>query len=186
MPAIRAETPADAAELDQLLETAFGDPRVARLTSMIRRSPEYEPELALVSEDETGLIGFALFSRLPLLSPDGRWWPVIVLSPLAVRADRVRAGIGTALIRHGLTRCDARGAPLVVLEGDPGYYTRFGFEPSTQKGIERPSDLIPEAAFQVRALSAYDQQMRGRIVYPEAFWRCAAVGPSPDAVSLTI
>jgi putative acetyltransferase len=174
---IRPETPADEAPLDALLESAFGGPQVPRLTRMIRRSPEYEPELALVAEDDTGSVGFVLFSRLPLLSPDGRWWSVLVLSPLAVRPDRAGIGIGSALMRHGLSRADNRGEALVVLEGDPGYYVRFGFERSSARGIERPSDLIPQDAFQVRTLAAYEKGMRGRVVYPAAFWRCNAVGP---------
>ena len=152
---------------------------------MIRDSPEYEPDLALVTEEHGSLVGFGLLSRVPLLSPHGRWWWVLTLSPLAVRPDRAGRGIGSALVRHALTLADRRGHPLVVLEGDPGYYARFGFEAAELHCIERPSGLIPEGAFQVRRLSAYTEDMRGRIVYPEAFWRCAAVGPSPDAVTPT-
>lgn len=177
MRSIRSELPSDAAELDVLLDVAFGGPRVPQLVRLIRRSPEYQPDLALVSEDDTGLVGFVLFSRLPLLSGDGRWWSVLVLSPLAVRPDRFGTGIGSELTRCGLALADRRGEALVVLEGDPGFYQRFGFQPAVRLGIVRPSDLIPERAFQVRTLSAYDQQMRGRVAYPEAFWRCQAVGP---------
>jgi len=179
---IRPETADDVAGLDTLLYDAFGGPQVPGLVRMIRGSREYEPELALVAEEAGELVGVLLLSRLPLLSPHGRWWPVLVLSPLAVRPDRVGRGIGSALTRHALAEAERNGEALVVLEGDPGYYCRFGFEPATARGIERPSDLIPEAAFQVRTLTAYDPQMRGRVVYPEAFWRSNAVGPSPRAM----
>ena len=185
MPAIRPETLADAAGVDALLAAAFGSRQVPGLVRMIRDSPEYEPALALVSEAAGGLVGFVLLSRVPLLSSEGRWWWVLTLGPLAVRPDCAGRGIGSALVRHSLALADRRGDPLVILEGDPGFYARLGFEPAEQHGLERPSDLIPRTAFQVRRLSAYDPAMRGRIVYPEAFWRCAAVGPSPGAVSLT-
>jgi putative acetyltransferase len=181
---IRAEAREDALGISALLEASFGSRQVPGLVDMIRTSPEYEPDLALVAEDGTELVGFVLFSRLPLLSPAGRWWSVLVLSPLAVRPDRVGKGIGSALTRDGLARADHRGEALVVLEGDPGYYARFGFERATALGIERPSSLIPQAAFQLRTLSAYDPRMNGRIVYPEAFWRCDAVGPSPRATTM--
>ncbi len=184
MTVIRAEARENALGIGALLEASFGSRQVPGLVDMIRKSPEYEPDLALVAEDDTGLVGFVLFSRLPLFSPAGRWWSVLVLSPLAVRPDRVREGIGSALTRDGLARADDRGEALVVLEGDPSYYRRFGFEPATGHGIESPSDLIPEAAFQVRTLTAYDPQMRGRIVYPEAFWRSDAVGHSPRATTM--
>lgn len=123
---IRAEACEDALGIGALLEASFGSRQVPGLVEMIRKSPEYEPDLALVAEDDTGLVGFVLFSRLPLLSPAGRWWSVLVLSPLAVRPDRVGEGIGSALTRDGLARADHRGEALVVLEGDPGYYARFG------------------------------------------------------------
>lgn len=180
---IRPETADDVAGLDTLLYDAFGGPQVPGLVRMIRSSREYEPELAVVAEEADELVGVLLLSRLPLLGQHGRWWPVLVLSPLAVRPDRAGRGIGAALTRHALAVADGKGEALVVLEGDPSYYCRFGFEPGPARGIERPSDLIPEPAFQVRPLTAYDSQMRGRIVYPEAFWRSDAVGPSPRATT---
>ena len=175
---IRPETRHDWAELDTLLYDAFGGPQVPGLVRMIRESSEYEPELALVAEEADELVGVVLLSRLPLLGQHGRWWPVLVLSPLAVRPDRGRRGIGSALVGHALAVAERKGEALVVLEGDPGYYRRFGFEPAAEHGLARPSELIPAQAFQVLTLSAYDPRMRGRVVYPEAFWRSDAVGPA--------
>jgi putative acetyltransferase len=59
---------------------------------------------------------------------------------------------------------------MVVLEGAPSYYGRFGFEPATAHGIhiDLPAWAPPEAA-QVLRLAAYDPDWRGRIVYPPAF-----------------
>ena len=64
----------------------------------------------------------------------------------------------------------------MVLEGDPGYYSRHGFEATVDRGVLRPSTAIPEAAFQWVRLTAYEPWMRGRFVYPDLFWRCGAVG----------
>lgn len=33
---------------------------------------------------------------------------------------------------------DERGAPLVLVEGVPSYYPRFGFRSATELGLERP------------------------------------------------
>jgi putative acetyltransferase len=90
---------------------------------------------------------------------------------LAVHPDFQGTGFGTALVRAVPARADESGEPLVVLEGAPGYYGRFGFEPSAPHGIEiltLPSWAPPEAA-QILRLSSYDPTIRGRVVYPPAF-----------------
>ena len=61
-----------------------------------------------------------------------------LLGPLAVAPHHQRQGIGAALVREGLRRLAATGAPTVLVLGDPGYYGRFGFAPTT---IRPPYDL---------------------------------------------
>jgi putative acetyltransferase len=59
---------------------------------------------------------------------------------------------------------------MVVLEGNPVYYGRFGFEHSRRYGIELPiPSWAPPEASQIMRLSAYDPSMRGKVVYPPAF-----------------
>jgi putative acetyltransferase len=119
-----------------------------------------------------------MFSRC-LLDAPRRLVEVWSLSPLAVRPAHQRRGIGQALIRHGLAELDAHGAPLVFLEGDPGYYRRSGFRAAGELGFRRPSLRIPEAGFQVRPLSAYEPWMTGTFVYSAVFWEHDAVGLRP-------
>ena len=64
-----------------------------------------------------------------LLDAPKRLLPVQVLSPIGVVPARQNQGVGTALIRRGLELLSERDVPLVFLEGAPGYYSRFGFEP---------------------------------------------------------
>jgi len=103
---------------------------------------------------------------------------VQVLSPLAIRPARQRGGIGTALIREGLRILDERGVPLVFLEGDPAYYSRVGFAAAADD-FRKPSLRIPDAAFQVVRLSAYQPWMTGTLVYARAFWEHDCVGLRP-------
>ena len=80
------------------------------------------------------------------------------------------AGIGAALVRSVTDLADRRGEPLVVLEGDPRYYSRFGFEPAATHGITLPlPDWAPTEAAQVLRLGHDDPRLRGTVVYPEAF-----------------
>ena len=95
---------------------------------------------------------------------------MLTLSPLAVRPDVQRQGVGSALVVEALRRADATGAALVTLEGSPAYYPRFGFRDARTLGvtIDLP-DWAPRDAGQVYLLSAYDPAVRGRLVYPPAF-----------------
>ena len=69
-----------------------------------------------------------------------------------------------------MARADALGEPLVVLEGSPRYYPRFGFLPAVDHGIsiDLPSWAPPEAAM-VRRLAAYSPEVRGHVDYPPHF-----------------
>ena len=128
----------------------------------------YLPELALVAEIDAEITGHILISYVTLKSDDKKF-RVLSLAPLAVTPERQNSGIGSALVGAGLEIADKRGEPLVVVLGHPAYYPRFGFEVASGYGIEPPYDGVPDAAFMVRRLSAYDERYRGRIVYPPAF-----------------
>jgi putative acetyltransferase len=90
-----------------------------------------------------------------------------------VSPDRQRSGIGGALVRAVTALADSRGEPLVIVEGSPNYYARFGFEDARPHGLLVPlPDWAPREAGQVLLLTAYDPDdptLRGDVVYPPAF-----------------
>ncbi len=159
---IRPERAEDHDAIASVVEAAFGSPDEARLVESFRASAGYLPDLALVAEDAGQIVGHVMFSLAELV--DGT--SILMLSPLAVRPDRQRAGIGSALVRKGLRTSAERTEPLVIVEGDPRYYSRFGFVVASELGLERPHETIPEAAFQALRLPAYDERARGRVIYP--------------------
>jgi putative acetyltransferase len=159
---VRPERDDDDEAIAAVVAAAFGSPDEARLVAGFRSSAGYLPELALVGEEDGEVVGHVMFTLTELV--DGT--SILMLSPLAVRPDRQRTGIGTALVREGLLVSAGRTEPLVIVEGDPRYYSRFGFVAGSELGLERPYDSIPEAAFQALRLPAYVEQARGRVVYP--------------------
>ncbi|MEY2453717.1 MAG: putative acetyltransferase [Acidimicrobiaceae bacterium] len=166
---VRAEQPSDYAAIADVVEAAFTSPVEARLVEAIRASTNYIPELSLVAELDGRIVGHVMISFTALRDGDiERWIPM--LSPLAVAPDLHGQGIGSALVRESTALTDARGEPVVILEGSPVYYGRFGFEHSVACGIHihLPSWAPPEAA-QVLRLKSYDPSVRGEVVYPPAF-----------------
>ncbi len=169
---IRPESPADHPAIRRVVASAFDSPAEAELVDRIRASPGYQPSMALVAVFDGHIVGHVMVSNALLRNERGTR-PIVMLSPLAVAPDRQRTGIGSALVHEVTAIADQRGEPLVILEGDPGYYSQLGFEHSRRYGIEiHLPDWAPAEAAQVRLLSAYDPDdpaLRGEVIYPAAF-----------------
>ena len=153
---------------------AFGaeGPVIAPLVDALRALPG---TLSMVAATGDEVVGHIMFSR-GLLDAPRRLVTVQVLGPLAVSPAHQGTGAGRALIRHGVAELAARGAPLVFLEGDPAYYAGSGFVAGGDLGFRKPSLRIPDAAFQVMRLAAYEPWMTGTLVYPAVFWEHDCVG----------
>jgi putative acetyltransferase len=166
---ILAEQPEDADAITAVVADAFQSPVEAALPAAIRASGEFVPEWSLVAEYDGRIVGHVMVSYVGLHDEhaDHR---IPCLSPMSVARDLHGRGIGSALIRAVIARVDAAGEPGVVLEGDPKFYSRLGFEYSVPLGIHMTlPDWAPPEAAQILRLAAYTPSLRGRIVLPEAF-----------------
>ena len=166
---IRPEREEDRAEIAAVVRGAFvrHPDEVALFVERIRASEQFIPELALVAEDSSGVIAHVMLSWVGI--EGGARTKILNLTPMSVRPDRQRAGVGTKLIWDALGRAEAAGEPAVLVEGIPGYYPRFGFEQAIPLGFVAPNPSIPDEAFMVKRLAGFDPNIAGRIVYTAAF-----------------
>ena len=170
---IRPEREADHSVIAEVVCAAFVGhaDEVASFVERIRASEQFIPELALVAEDSSGVIAHVMLSWVGV---EGGSRPRILnLTPMSVRPDRQRIGVGARLVRDALGRAEEAGEPAVIVEGIPAYYPRFGFERAGALGFVSPHPRIPADAFMVKRLAGYRSDLAGRIVYPAAF---AALG----------
>ncbi|SDK38909.1 putative acetyltransferase [Streptomyces indicus] len=173
---IRQETAEDHRAVREVHARAFGDTeRVPALVEALRRAEAAVPPLSFVADVDGRVVGHVLLSAARLDAPR-RIVDVMTLSPLGVLPEFQGRGIGTRLIAHALEAAEARGVPLVFLEGSPHYYGSRGFAHATPLGFRSPSLRIPEPAFQVARLSAHEPWMTGTFVYSEPFWALDCVG----------
>jgi len=166
---IRAEASGDVDAVATIVAEAFGGQGEATLVERIRASDRYRPDYSLVAVLDGAVVGHVMVSDVDLVDGE-QSRRILSLSPLAVAPAQQSSGIGSSLVREVARRVDADGHPLIVLEGSPVYYARFGFEDSRPHGIRiHLPDWAPPEAGQVLRLAAYDPAIGGDVVYPPAF-----------------
>lgn len=168
---VRAERDDDHDIIRTVVALAFDpDDQVAGLVDALRASPAFLPGLSLVATVDDAVVGHVLLTAAELVDERAARHRVLVLSPLSVLPRQQRRGTGAALVREALARADAEGEELVVLQGSPRYYPRFGFRDSRTLGISMalPEWAPPEAGMAC-PLSTYRPSTRGRLVESQPF-----------------
>ena len=161
---IRERQPADDAAIHALNVAAFGGSYEATLAEDLRSAGLAAVEL--VACDAADIIGHILFSQLAV-TVDARAVRALALAPMAVRPDRQRQGIGSALVRQGLARTGALGWQAVVVVGHPRFYPRFGLSAAPARKLRAPFSGDAFMAIELEAGALGGEQ--GRIAYPDAF-----------------
>ena len=170
---VRAMTADDADEVLAVVGAAFADePEVVPLQRALAARPDNHGYVAVHGRRVVGHVGLTRC----WIDAEPRLVEALVLSPLSVAPDVQRRGVGAALLRHAVAAADERGAPAVFLEGDPTYYSRQGWRPASELGVAPASPRIPAPACQQVRLAAYEDWMRGPLVYPDTFWDLDCVG----------
>ena len=164
---IRRETPADIDAVRAVTEAAFAARPGGeyQLVDQLRLDEGWIPALSLVATVSDEVVGHVVCTRASVGGARA-----LGLGPLSVEPSHQRSGVGKALVHTVLGAADALDEPLVVLLGDPKYYSRFGFRLAAEYGITPPvAEWAPH--FQARPLSAYTPALRGAFRYAEPFDR---------------
>ena len=80
--------------------------------------------LSLVAEADGNIVGHIAFSPVSISDGSSDWYG---LGPISVLPEYQNRGIGTSLVREGLSSLISLNAKGCALVGDPNFYVRFGF-----------------------------------------------------------
>ena len=161
---IRGRTAADDAAIRQLNDDTFGGHYESRLIEDLRAAGLDAVELVAVENDD--IVGHILFSVLAT-TIDRQTVPALALAPMAVRPDRQRRGIGSALVRAGLDLARDRDWRAIIVLGHKGYYPRFGFSAALARPLEAPFSGDAFMALELAPDALRGE--KGRVTYPPAF-----------------
>jgi putative acetyltransferase len=115
---------------------------------------------------ELPVLLLVLFCPLTIRST-GRAVAALALAPLAVRPLYQRRGIGSRLVREGLTAAAAGGHRIVTVLGHSESYPRFGFTAEAARPLAVP--FAGPAWMAMELVPGSLAGVSGPVVYPKAF-----------------
>lgn len=154
--AIVAETAADVAAREALLDDAMGPKRKAKSSEKLRRGRRPSEGLAFVARDASSAVAGTVRLWDVTLGEGGP--AALLLGPLAVAPSLKSAGIGSALMRHAIAEAARLGHAAILLVGDAPYYGRFGFSAARTGSLAMPG---PYERHRLLALELVDGALDG-------------------------
>lgn len=149
---IRLERPEEYRAVEELTKKAFWNVHAPGcdehyLVHILRDDASFVPELDFVALVNGQLVGNIMYSMGYVEAADGKRHDLLLFGPLSVLPEYQRKGVGTALMRHSAEAARKLGYKVVMIYGDPDYYSRVGFRAASDFGIMAP-DGEPSAALQ--------------------------------------
>jgi predicted N-acetyltransferase YhbS len=157
---IIGEQPEDGAEIESLLDLAFGRDRAGKTVYRLRQGVEPIAELGGVIREDGLLKGSLRF--WPIVLGAGRA-PALLLGPVAVAPEDRGKGYARALIWNGLDLAVRLGYRAVLLVGDEPYYAQFGFRRDLAVSLELPGPVDPARFLGLELVPGALGEIRGMV-----------------------
>ena len=135
-PKLTSETAADAAEVEALVDRAFGPGRFVKAAERLREGREPLRGLSFVARDTGKLVGMV---RQWAIRIGGA--PSILLGPFAVDSAYRSQGLGATLIERACQAAADAGHGAILLVGDAPYFAPLGFEAVPAGLIQMPGPV---------------------------------------------
>jgi len=112
---------------------------VAKLAADLLSEKSIPETLSLIAIEDDLIVGHIAFSPVYLVK--SQEFVATILAPLAVLPSYQKNKVGSSLIKFGLKLISNSGESLVLVYGDPNYYSKFGFNSELAKSFIPPYKL---------------------------------------------
>jgi predicted N-acetyltransferase YhbS len=165
---LRHETEADHTAITRVNDLAFGRKAEGKLIRQLRAKDSFIPELSIVAEYNSQMVGHILFTPVDIIS-DHASHRALTLAPMAVIPEFQKKSIGKLMIIFGLQEARELGYRVVVVLGHPSYYPKFGFRKASQWNITSPFPAPDEAFMAAELIPESLHSVSGRVIFPAEF-----------------
>ena len=165
---LRKETPKDYAAIVRVNDLSFGRKAEGKLVNTLRKTESFIPELSIVAEYETQVVGHILLYPVSIRNGE-KLYTSLTLAPMSVIPEFQKKSIGKLLVVYGLQVAHDLGHTSAIVLGHPSYYPRFGFEPAKKYGIKSPFPAPDEAFMAIELEPGSLAGISGTVEFPEAF-----------------
>ena len=165
---IRQANKNDYEEIYNVVKTAFEtaehcDGNEQDLVVALRKGDNFIPELSLVALKDNKIVGYILFTKIRIGE-----YEEVALAPLGVLPKYQKKGIGSKLIKEGHIIAKKLGYHYSVVLGSNEYYSKFGYIPAVEYGIQAPFD-VPSENFMAIKLNDTSEDVKGIVKYAKEF-----------------
>ena len=136
--------PADVRAIEELFFSVFSEAEgeaegrlIGGLARELLNSTASQDLFAFVAVEGDEILGAIIVTRMPAEQEAD----LFVLAPVAVDTKSQGQGVGRELIAYGINEVKERGVKVLVTYGDPGFYSRTGFQHITEEMIQPPFKL---------------------------------------------
>ena len=121
---------------------------IGNLVSNLIAKTKPQDLIGCVAIDNGCLVGCIFFSRFTVSNDQ----VAFILSPVAISTDAQGSGIGQQLINYGLNHLRSLNVNLAFTYGDPAFYSKTGFEQSSENVVKAPFPLSQPIGWLVQSL----------------------------------
>ncbi len=170
---LRQETSKDYEQVFNLIEEAFktepfSDFTEHFLVERLRKSEAFIPELSIVAEKDTEIVGHVLITKIKIIS-NKEAFNSLALAPVSVLPVYQNKGIGAQLILQAHAKAIALGYKSIVILGHEDYYPRFGYDRASKFGITLPFDAPDENCMAIELVENGLKGVGGLVKYSKEF-----------------
>ena len=147
---IRNEEETDYKKVEEITRKSFWNLHVPGcnehyLVHVMRSHKDFLPELDLVIEADSNIIGNIMYTKAKLIAESGEEKDILTFGPVCILPEYQRKGYGKKLIEYSFEQAAALGYDVIVIFGNPSNYVSCGFKSCKKYNVCIENGTYPSA-----------------------------------------